>query len=135
MSYFLCLPYSVILISILFGSMRKVLIVDDSHLVQTMLRKELEGVDRSLRISQAANCEEAVDRFGSFEPDMVILDIELPDGSGIGLLERFKEDRPGLEVIMFTNYATHEFRKRCRELGADHFIDKSDHLGLMNLFR
>ena len=115
--------------------MRKVLIVDDSHLLQTRLKKALIEVDKNMSISQATNCKEATGLFTSFEPGTMILDIELPDGSGIDLLRKIKEDNPIVNVIIFTNYTTNKFKKSCMELGANHFIDKSELFSLINLFR
>ena len=92
-------------------------------------------VDNDFVISQAFNCKEAMELFSSFEPETVILDLELPDGSGINLLRKFKEDNPGVNVIIFTNYATNEFKKSCMDLCAIDFIDKSNFLSLMNTMR
>jgi len=109
----------------------KVLIVDDSHLLQTRLKDALRKVDVNMIISQAVNCKEALELFPHFSPDKVVLDISLPDGSGINLLQEFKKYDPSIHVIMFTNYPTDEFKNCCLELGADGFFDKSNILGLM----
>jgi len=109
------------------------LIVDDSHLLQNRLKKILLDVDQHMRIWQAFNCKEAMELVSSHEVDTVILDIELPDGSGIELLRKFKEGYPGTRVNIFTNYPTVEFRTRCMALGADNFIDKSDLSGLIKV--
>ena len=107
----------------------KVLIVDDSRFLQNRLMESLLEVDDAMVISQAFNFKEAIELFSSFEPEIVILDLELPDGSGINLLRKFKEDNPGVKVIIFTNHSTSEFKKSCMDLDASDFIDKS------NLFR
>jgi DNA-binding NarL/FixJ family response regulator len=104
----------------------KVLIVDDSDLLQSRLKKALFKVDQNMSISQASNCEQALELFQPFKPDTVILDIALPDGSGIDLLRKFKENNPDVNVIVFTNYPTPEFKRSCIELGATSFIDKSN---------
>lgn len=113
--------------------MMNLLIVDDSHLLQTRLKNILMNVDQHMRIRQAYNCEEALELVSSFEVDTVILDIKLPDGSGIELLRKFKEDFQGINVIIFTNYPAEEFKTRCLALGANYFIDKSDLSGLINV--
>lgn len=114
---------------------RKVLIVDDSNLLQIRIKNKLLEVYQNITIEHASNCKEAIELFGSFGPDVVILDISLPDGSGIGLLRKFKEANPVVKVNIFTNYPTQEFKKRCIDLKADHFIDKSDHSALINALR
>ena len=113
----------------------KIMIVDDSYLLQTRLTNALRKVDENMSISRAANCHEAVDLFSFFEPDTVILDISLPDGSGISLLQRFKNEMPTVHVIMLTNYPTEEFKKDCMELGADYFFDKSNMKELINTIK
>lgn len=59
------------------------------------------------------------------QPDIAILDIQLPDGSGIDLLSKIKNTHKNAIVIMLTNYPYSIIRKRCDELGADYFFDKS----------
>ena len=110
----------------------KVLIVDDSILLQKRLMESLMNFDREMLVYQAYSCKEASELFSTFEPETVILDIELPDGSGINLLRRFKEEKPDVKVIVFTNYSTDEFRKSCMDLSAMDFINKSDFLKLLN---
>jgi DNA-binding NarL/FixJ family response regulator len=104
----------------------KLLIVDDSDLLQDRLKKALLAADDFISLEQARSCHEARELFLSFRPDKVILDIALPDGSGISLLQEFKESWPSVKVYMLTNYPTAEFRNRCIELGADLFFDKSN---------
>ena len=115
--------------------MRKVLIVDDSKLLQDRLTGSLKKINSEMMLYQAFNCRQAMEYYRSYEPDTVILDIELPDGSGINLLRRFKEDNPAVNVIIFTNYSTGEFRKGCMELKALDFIDKSDISRLLKVMK
>jgi DNA-binding NarL/FixJ family response regulator len=114
---------------------KKVLIVDDSDLLQIRIKDKILKVYEKMTIRYAGNCKEALELFPSFGPDTVILDISLPDGSGIDLLRKFKEDNPMVKVIIFTNYPSSEFKKRCMDLKADHFIDKSHPLSLVNALR
>ena len=113
----------------------KVMIVDDSKILQTRLIKALRKVNENMSILKAGSCREAVDQFYYFGPDTVILDIALPDGSGIDLLQRFKKEVPAVQVIMLTNYPTDEFKKSCMDLGADYFFDKSNINGLINTIK
>ena len=108
------------------------MIVDDSNLIQCRIFNALKKVDENINIAQAGSCEEALERFPLFAPDTVILDLGLPDGSGISLLQKFKKEKPDVHVIVFTNYNTLEFKKSCKDLGADHFFDKSNFSNLIN---
>lgn len=103
----------------------KVLIADDSlvvreHLV-TML-DELEGIEI---VGQAENVAEATTAIRKLQPDLVILDIWMPDGSGIDVLQNIKQPGPAPVVIILTNYPYPEYRQRCLNAGADFFLDKS----------
>ncbi len=111
----------------------KLLIVDDSELLQARLKKSITDANDKILISQAFNCSEASELFLSFAPDMLILDIALPDGSGIDLLKAFKKEKPNAIEIILTNFPTDEFKKRCIELGADFFFDKSNLAGLLKV--
>jgi DNA-binding response OmpR family regulator len=110
-----------------------VLIVDDSDLLQNRLKKSLTEVNENISVSLAGNCKEAMDQFTLQPYDKIILDIGLPDGSGINLLRIFKKSKPETDVIMFTNYPSAEFKTNCIELGADHFFNKSEMASLIKI--
>jgi DNA-binding NarL/FixJ family response regulator len=54
-----------------------------------------------------------------------LLDINLPDKSGIELLRKIKEDYKKTKVFMITNQANDYYKDMCKKLGADNFFDKS----------
>ncbi|MBI2359799.1 MAG: response regulator transcription factor [Deltaproteobacteria bacterium] len=109
----------------------RVLIADDSAIVRerlvTML-SDLEGIEI---VAQAADAEETVRIVNALEPDAVILDIHMPKGNGLLVLEEIKRKYPSMTVIMLTNYPYREYRKICDELGADLFFDKSADFDLL----
>jgi DNA-binding response OmpR family regulator len=110
-----------------------VLIVDDSDLLQDRLKKSLTKLSKNIQISLASTCQEAMDLFTHNTYDKIILDIDLPDGSGINLLRTFKKTNPKTDVIMFTNYPSAEFKMNCLKLGADHFFNKSELARLLKI--
>jgi DNA-binding NarL/FixJ family response regulator len=103
----------------------KVFIADDSLIVRehlvTML-DELAGIEI---VGQAGNVAEATNAIWKLQPDVVILDILMPGGSGIKVLQNIKQDGVGPMVIILTNYPYPVFRKKCLQAGADFFLDKS----------
>jgi DNA-binding NarL/FixJ family response regulator len=111
----------------------KLLIVDDSDVLQTRLKKSILEVDNSIIIEQAYSVKQATSLFISFIPCKIILDISLRDGSGIDLLLKFKTEKPDTEIIILTNFSSPEFKKRCMNLGADYFFDKSNLSGLLRV--
>ena len=101
-----------------------VLIVDDSENLRIRLKKALILIRTDLEFYEASSGEEALKVFSSEMQDTVILDISLPDISGIEILKEIKISDPGTRVIIFTSYPSAEFRDRCIALGADYFFDK-----------
>jgi DNA-binding NarL/FixJ family response regulator len=71
------------------------------------------------------NATSAIKIVENNHPDMILLDIHLPDKSGIELLDHFIKNYPDIKVIMVTNKASQYYRELCLGLGAHHFIDKS----------
>ena len=58
------------------------------------------------------------------QPDVVILDIQMQGKSGIELLKELKRETPDIRVIVLTSYAYPQYRRQCKELGAEHFLSK-----------
>ncbi len=71
------------------------------------------------------DCATALKNVEEQRPDMILLDIHLPDRSGIEFLEQIITTYPQIIVIMVTNKASQYYRELCLGLGAHHFIDKS----------
>lgn len=103
------------------------LIVDDSELIREKIKKLLEGSVRIKRILTSGTYEEAIKLINSEQPDVVLLDINLPFfKNGIDVLRYVKHHFPAIKIIMFTNQTSEYHRELCLKLGASHFIDKSD---------
>jgi len=60
--------------------------------------------------------------------DLVIVDLFLRQGSGLGVLEACQDRGRGQRVVVLSNYATADIRKRCAQLGADAVFDKSNEI-------
>ncbi len=80
----------------------KILIVDDSEDFRILCRYELE--DAGYEVIMAATAAGAMESFRKEQPDLVVLDIKLPDMDGLELLSRMKESRSDVPVIMHTAY-------------------------------
>lgn len=103
----------------------QVAIVEDSLTVRERLRQILTRYQGIEIAWQAGDVQQAQAAFEQHAPDAIILDIHLPNGSGIDLLKTIKQRTPSTTVIMLTNYPLGILRHRCCELGADAFFDKS----------
>jgi DNA-binding NarL/FixJ family response regulator len=105
--------------------MKQVLIIDDSPQIRQRIATLL-AESQEIRIAgEAGNARDALEAVERTMPDTVILDIRLPDQSGIALLRTFKSRYPKMTVIMLTNLDDARYRRQCRHLGADHFLNKA----------
>jgi DNA-binding NarL/FixJ family response regulator len=83
---------------------------------------EVGGIDL---VGQAGTVMDASRSIRELEPDVVILDIEMPGGSGLDVLAGLKRDRRSPVVIVLTNHPQPQYRERCLQGGARFFLDKS----------
>jgi DNA-binding NarL/FixJ family response regulator len=103
----------------------KLLIADDSSLLRGYLTDTVHRFEEIRIVGQAEDVPQVVESVAKLKPDVVILDIQMPGGSGIDVLETIKKNNPSPIVIMFTNYPYPQYRKKCLAAGADFFFDKS----------
>jgi len=105
--------------------MVKVLIIDDSEIIRERLSILLGEIDNVEIVGVAACAAEGLDMVNSYNPEFIILDISLPDTSGIEVLKVIKKNHPQTCVVMLTNYPYLPYRTKCMAFGADYFFDKS----------
>ncbi len=103
----------------------KVLIVDDSAFIRERLKAMLSEITEPENISQAEDPLEAVKCLQKLNHEVVILDIRMPDGSGIDVLRTIKKQPSPPSVIIVTNSPYPQYRRKCIDAGADFFFDKS----------
>ena len=107
---------------------KRILVVDDSEVICDRLCSLLSEIDNVDVLGRAQNASVGYELYSTLKPDIIILDIRLPDENGISLLQKIKAEDSEIFIIMFTNYPYLPYKKRCKELGADHFFDKSTEL-------
>jgi DNA-binding NarL/FixJ family response regulator len=103
----------------------KVFISDDSATVRERLVTMALDLPEVDVVGQAKDVPGTLDAIRRIRPDVVILDIRMPGGNGIEVLREVKKMTPAPQVIMLTNFAYAQYRKKCKEAGADLFFDKS----------
>lgn len=87
------------------------------------LLANIKGVEIVDQVGTVEETREAVRRL---RPDAVILDMQMPGGSGIDVLESMKRDLQISTVIVLTNHPYAPYRKKCLQVGAKFFLDKSN---------
>ncbi|MGE0357329.1 MAG: response regulator transcription factor [Burkholderiales bacterium] len=100
-------------------------IVEDSIPVRERLVRSLEGLAGLDIVGTAEDVPAAIDGLTSSPPDALILDLQLPSGSGLQVLRAVRELLPRLRVIVMTNFAAEPYRKAALAAGAEVFLDKS----------
>jgi DNA-binding NarL/FixJ family response regulator len=86
----------------------RVLICDDHEVVREGLRTLLSRRDEIAVVGEAGTVQEAIETAAKAKPDVVIMDVRLPDGSGVEACRAIREARPETHVIMLTSYADDE---------------------------
>ena len=104
-----------------------VFVVEDNLIVLESLVAALEELAPVHVVGSAADESVAVDWLAARGDscDLVIVDIFLRSGSGLGVIAAARRRRPGAALVVLSNYATDEMRARCLVAGADRVFDKS----------
>lgn len=102
----------------------KVLIVDDHPVVRAGLRRLLSN-EPETEIVEAADGESAVGVFPDLQPDLVILDLNLPGLSGLEVIGRIKHEHPNACFLVMSMYDTPFYVARILESGARGYVSKS----------
>src|SRR4051795_11892046 len=86
----------------------RVFLLDDHEVVRRGVRDLLEAEDDIEIVGEAGTAEEAIGRIPATSPDVAILDVRLPDGTGVEVCRDVRSARPDLACIMLTSYADDE---------------------------
>ncbi|BDU49503.1 response regulator [Haliovirga abyssi] len=101
----------------------KVLIVDDMLFMRVTLKKMLEEVGFEV-VAEAENGEDGIAKYKKFLPDIVTLDITMPEMNGIEALEEIKKINPDVKVVMISAMGQQPNVIKAVKLGAKGFIVK-----------
>ncbi len=104
--------------------MIRVLLVDDHAVVRLGCRQALTDTIPGAVFEEAGSADEALEHVRNAPFDVVILDISLPGGSGLDVLKKIKQIRPGLPVLMLSVYTEEEFAVRTLRAGAAGYVTK-----------
>jgi DNA-binding NarL/FixJ family response regulator len=101
----------------------KVLVADDHEVVRCGLASLLKGTDIKI-VAEATNGEEAVEQALKVRPDVVLLDIRMPETDGLAALEMIQNEAPGMKVVMLSTYDNPTYVARSIALGACDYVLK-----------
>jgi DNA-binding NarL/FixJ family response regulator len=99
------------------------LVADEHEVIRAGLKSLFHDTDIKL-IAEAASGEAAVRLILKHKPDVVLLDVRMPDGDGLNALGRIKLERPGQAVLMFSAFDNPTYIARALALGASGYLSK-----------
>jgi two-component system, NarL family, response regulator DevR len=102
----------------------RVFLLDDHEVVREGVRALLESTGEVVVVGEAGTCADAVARVPSTRPDVCILDVRLPDGSGVEVCRDLRESLPGLACLMLTSFADDDALFQAVMAGASGYVLK-----------
>lgn len=105
---------------------KKILLVDDHDDFRTTVKNYLNGQNLGLEIFEANSGEAAVLKASCVKPDIVLMDISLPNGNGFQAAEQIMEDQPGCDIVILTLFDVMIFKKAAEKIKVRAFIAKHE---------
>lgn len=102
----------------------RIVIADDHPIVREGLATVLDQEDNLDVVAQAKNGKEAVSATKKFKPDVVLMDLQMPEMNGVEAIKAIKQDMPQVSVIILTTYDTDEYIFSGIEAGAQAYLLK-----------
>jgi len=106
---------------------KKILLVDDHEVVRVGLRHLLEHNAQFQVVGEAGTVKEAIEMTAATHPDVVLMDIRMPGGSGIDATEEITKRWPDIKVVILTSYAEDELLFSAIKAGASGYVLKQIH--------
>ncbi len=110
--------------------MIRTLIVDDQNLIREGLRVLLEKATEIKIVGDAKDGESALQKIEAIQPDVVLLDIDLPGIDGLIVSKRINLKFPEIKVIMLSSYEDESYVSKATESGAKGYLLKSKYSGI-----
>lgn len=104
---------------------KSLLIVEDSVSITWRLLSFLKEIENLEIIGSVRNGTSGLKRIKSDNPDVILLDLQLPGMNGLKIIEALSNEKNPPYIIVFTNNSNFYFKERCLSLGANEFYDKS----------
>jgi CheY-like chemotaxis protein len=103
-----------------------ILVVDDNNLFRKTLLKFLETQFKPIKLIEANNGSEAMQLVQENVPDLIVMDINMPNMSGFEVAQQVKQEFPFIPIIILTNYDENEYRLAAKKTLVDAFIVKKN---------
>jgi DNA-binding NarL/FixJ family response regulator len=103
----------------------KILIADDKPHIRRALRRLIEGHEDWDVCAEAEDGVQALDQAKQFKPDLIILDLAMPEMNGVEAARQISNTLPGVPILMYTLYASPLVEKEAKNVGVQRVISKS----------
>jgi len=104
----------------------KILIVDDHAMIRDGIRSLLSKNKELVVAGEAENGNDAVTKYKSLEPDLLIMDISMPDMNGMDAAQQILKDNPDARIIILSMYDDEDYISRCMETGVKGYVVKNE---------
>lgn len=102
----------------------RVFVADDHALVRAGLCSLIEKIEHMEVVGEAGNGREALEKIAALNPDVVLMDISMPELNGLEAIERLSKDQPEVRVIVLSVYANEEYIIRAFKAGVSGYVLK-----------
>ena len=103
-----------------------VLIADDHTILRDGIRSLITRINNMQVIGEASTGREAINKFEDLNPDLLILDISMPDKNGMEAAREILDIKPDANIIILSMYDDEDYINRCLELGVKGYVVKSE---------
>lgn len=103
----------------------KILLCDDNENFRTLLSEYIKSLPNAEVVGQAVDGVDVIEKTESLNPDLVLMDLSMPNQSGLDATKAIKEKWPDKSVIILTLYEDSVYKELADEFNADGFIAKS----------
>jgi DNA-binding NarL/FixJ family response regulator len=104
----------------------RILVVDDHAVVRRGVRSLLESHEGWMVCGEATTGRDAVEQSRHLRPDVIVMDLSLPELNGLDAIRQILKDRPGTEVLVLTMHHSEELAREVLQTGARGYVMKSD---------
>ncbi len=108
----------------MFLSKLKILLADDHKLIREGIGLLLKDIPNIVIVGEATNGKEAVEKANELKPDLILMDVQMPEMDGLEATRRVKENNPMTRVIILTVFGEEELVKEAVRSGAEGYILK-----------
>jgi DNA-binding NtrC family response regulator len=103
-------------------SAKKILVADDEAIVVNSVRKALSR--KGFAVEEAFTCKDVLAQVFTREYDLVLLDMRMPDGNGLDVLQKIKAKKPDVHIVIVTGYASIDTAVEAIQKGASDYLSK-----------